>query len=198
LTHYWWLVLLTVTVATGSTAWLAQTQTPTYRTHTTLVVGPNESLTTPREIVDSLDTLDRRSVVATFAMLPSSRTVRDRTGQQLRLTDKQLAAYKVTTAVLPDTNVLEVSVEGPNPRFAAAFADAVAVQTIGYTREFSPIYGMKVLDRATVPSTTTEPNLFRRLLVGALLGLLIGVGAAFLLDRLRRHGSRTASATGEA
>lgn len=187
LRRYWWIILLAFAFGFGSTAVLSRQRAPTYRATTTLVIGPNESLKTPREVVDSLNTLDRRSVVATFARLPSSRTVRERARQQLQLPDEQLEPYEVRTAVVPDTNVLEVSVEGPDARRTASLADAVAEQTIGYTREFYNIYGMKVLDRAKEPTERVGPGLSRSLLVGAVLGLLIGVGVASVFDYLRRR-----------
>ena len=197
LQRYWWLILLAFAFGFGSTAVFTSLRAPTYRATTTLVVGPNESLKTPREVVDSLNTLDRRSVVATFAKLPSSRTVRERAQGQLQLNEAQLKPYDVRTVVVPDTNVLEVSVEGPDPRTVAAFADAVAQQTTQYTREFYDIYGMKVLDRAQEPTERVGPGLSRTLLVGATLGLLIGVGVASVFDYLRRLKGRQGPAARE-
>lgn len=194
LRRHWWMILLAFAVGFGSTAFFTRMRAPAYRATTTLVIGPNENLKTPREVVDSLNTLDRRSVVATFAKLPSSRTVRERAAAQLQLPEPQLAPYEVRTAVVPDTNVLEVSVEGPDPRTAAALADAVAQQTTLYTREFYDIYGMKVLDRAREPTEPVGPGLSRTLLVGAVLGLLIGVGAASLFDYLRRPAGEAGAA----
>jgi uncharacterized protein involved in exopolysaccharide biosynthesis len=194
LRRYWWLILSAFAFGFGATAAFTSLRAPTYRATTTLVVGPNESLKTPREVVDSLNTLDRRSVVATFAKLPSSRTVRERAQGQLQLNEAQLKPYDVRTVVVPDTNVLEVSVEGPNPRMAAALADAVAQQTTQYTREFYDIYGMKVLDSAQEPTERVGPGLSRTLLVGAVLGLLIGVGVASIFDYLRRLKGRSGAA----
>jgi capsular polysaccharide biosynthesis protein len=186
LRRYWWMILLAFAIGFGSAAFFARRRAPAYRATTTLVVGPNENLKTTREVVDSLNTLDRRSIVATFARLPPSRTVRQRAAQQLQLPETQLEPYDVKTAVVPDTNVLEVSVEGPDPRQATALADAVAEQTTHYTREFYDIYGMKVLDRAQEPTAAVGPGLSRSMLVGAALGLLIGVGVATLFDYVRR------------
>jgi uncharacterized protein involved in exopolysaccharide biosynthesis len=194
LQRYWWLILSAFAFGFGATAAFTSLRAPTYRATTTLVVGPNENLKTPREVVDSLNTLDRRSVVATFAKLPSSRTVRERAQGQLQLNEVQLRPYEVRTVVVPDTNVLEVSVEGPDPRLAATLADAVAQQTTQYTREFYDIFGMKVLDRAREPTERVGPGLSRTLLVGAVLGLLIGVGVASVFDYLRRLKGRSVAA----
>ena len=197
--RYWWVIVLAFAIGFGSTAFFTRRRPPAYRATTTLVIGPNESLKTSREVVDSLNTLDRRSVVATFARLPSSRTVRERAQQQLQLTDEQLTPFEVRTVVVPDTNVLEVSVEGPDPRLATAVADAVAEQTMGYTREFYGIYGMKVLDRAKEPTERVGPGPSRSLVVGAVLGILIGVGVASLFEYLRRlRGDQAAQTTREA
>ena len=198
LKRYWWLILLAFAIGFGSAAFFSRRGPATYRATTTLVVGPNESLKTTREVVDSLNTLDRRSVVATFARLPAGRTVRDRARQQLQLDEARLAPYEVRTAVVPDTNVLEVTVDGPDARTAAVFADAVAEQTTGHAREVYEIYGMKVLDRAQVPTEPVGPGLSRSLLVGAALGLLIGVGVASLFDYLRRRGRPRAAAAAHA
>ena len=183
--RYWWIVLAALLAGLGSTALFALGRTPTYLASATLVVGPNETLTTSREIVDSLNALDRRSVVATFARIPPSRTLQARSEQRLGLSPGQAAPYAVKTIIVPDTNVLEISVEGPDRRLVAALANELAVQTIGYAREFYQIYALKQLDRAAEPGEAIGPKLLRKLVAGGLLGLLIGVAAAFLLSRLR-------------
>jgi uncharacterized protein involved in exopolysaccharide biosynthesis len=190
LKNYWWIILAAVIVGIGSTALFAQRRTPVYVASATVVVGPNSALTEPRVIVDSLNALDRRSVVATLARLPSSRTVRDRSAQHLGVSPQQLALYSVRTVVVPDTNVLEMSVEGPDRRLVAAFANEIAGQTIAYAQDFYTVYALRLLDRASEPGHPTGPDLSRKLLAGGLLGLLIGLAAAFLLDRGRRAEDR--------
>jgi uncharacterized protein involved in exopolysaccharide biosynthesis len=53
---------------------------------------------------------------------------------------------------------------------------------------------MKVLDRAQEPTERVGPGLSRTLLVGAVLGLLIGVGVASIFDYLRRLKGRSGAA----
>ena len=185
LVRYWWIVALATIAAVAAVAFFTPKLTATYRVSTTLVVGPSEKLKTPREVVDSLSTLDRRSVVATFALFPSSHAVRTKALQQLRLPADDLALYAVRTAVLPDSNVLEVSVDGPDPRSATAFTNAVADQTIAAAGDIYPIYGMTILDPAVPSTAPVQPDVSRRLLAGTFFGLLIGLAAAFVLNRLR-------------
>lgn len=181
---YWWVVAVALVVSVASTAWIAWNQPPTYRANTTLVLAPIDGLGPTRDIVDSLNTLDRRSVVATLATVPSSRTIENRAMAELKLTPAQLEPYVVKTAVVPDTNVIEVTVEGPDPRLAAAFAYAIAQQSILSTPAYYDIYALKILDVPVIPTEDVGPGLVRKLLVGAILGLLIGIGAAMLLAYL--------------
>jgi capsular polysaccharide biosynthesis protein len=182
----WWIIGLTLVVGLGSTAYFTHRQTPIYQATTTVVIGPSEKLAKIGEIVDSLNTLDRRSVVATYAKIPTSRTVRDRAREQLGLSHSQMRLYQVRTSVVPDTNILQIAIEGPDPRLAAEVANAVAEQAKSYVQEFYGIFGLKVLDRASQPSRPVGPELTRNLSVGAVLGLLLGIGLAFLIEYGRR------------
>jgi capsular polysaccharide biosynthesis protein len=186
LRRYWWIMFLTLAVVLGATAYFTHKQAPIYRATTSVVVGPSEKLAKVDEIVDSLNTLDRRSVVATYAKVPSSRTVRERAREQLNLSRSQMRLYQVTTAVVPDTNILQVSVEGPDPRLTADVANAIAEQAKSYAQEVYGIFGLKVLDRANQPSEPVRPEMARNLSVAAVLGLLLGMGLTFLVEYVRR------------
>lgn len=185
LRRYWWVILIAFAFGMVSTVYFAKSQPATFRAKATLVVVPIEGLASTREVVDSLNTLDRRSIVATYALLPSSSTVRERARSQLRLSQAQLQPYEVRTAVVPDTNALEVTAEGPNARVAAALAYAVADQTVVFTRNFYAVYAMKVLDWPRVPGKPVGPGLLRQLIAGAILSLLLGIGAAIVLGSAR-------------
>ena len=186
LQQYWWLIAVAFLIGFGSTAFFSARRAATYRASTTLVIAPSQNVTATREIADTLDTLDRRSVVATFAKVPSSRTIRERAQAQLGLSPQQLEAYEVKTVVVPDTNMLEVSVSGNEAQLAANYANAIGEQTRNYAQEFYSIYGIKVLDTADVPREPVRNVWMRELGVGGLLGLLLGLGMALLLNYLRQ------------
>jgi len=187
--RYWIVVLIAFAIGLGGTAWFAQKQPPLYRANATLVLAPVTGLGDVRQITDALNTLDRRSVVASLAMVPSSRTVREQARAQLQLTSAQLSPYHVSTAVVPDTNVIEVSVEGPDPRIDAAYAYALSAQSIASTRQYYDIYVLKALDWPSIPTEAVGPGLVRKLIVGGILGLLVGIGAALLLAYASIHGA---------
>ena len=118
----WWVVALALGGTVASTAFFTLWQTPIYQAITTLVISTDQSVTDVNDVVRSLDSLDRRSVVATYAKIPSSQTVISRAKQQLKLAPSQMQLYQVSTLVVPDTMIVAVSVEGPDSGLTAALA----------------------------------------------------------------------------
>jgi uncharacterized protein involved in exopolysaccharide biosynthesis len=184
--RYWWVVVLAMAVNLGSAVYFAARQVPVFQARTTLMIVPDKTLKEPREIADSLNTLDRRTIIATLAMLPSSRTLTAEAGRQLQLGDKQFARFSVKTSVVPDSNVLELTVAGPDPRIAAMLANKIADMSVAGTSGLYGIFEMQILDRAEQPAAPLGTAVPRMLFAAALLGLLIGVAVAFLLGNLRR------------
>ncbi|HOB13056.1 MAG TPA: hypothetical protein PK680_03865 [Novosphingobium sp.] len=184
----WWIVVLSLGLCLASAAYFASAEVPLYKARTTLIIGPKKDLKEAREVSDTLNTLDRRSVVATLAMLPSSRTVRDAARQQTGLSDDQIASYTIKTSVVPDSNALEVTAEGPDAAIATRLLDALADQAVARTGTVYGIFEMQVLDRARTSSTPASVGWPRRLLAGSLFGLIIGAAAAFALAWLQQGG----------
>jgi capsular polysaccharide biosynthesis protein len=99
---------------------------------------------------------------------------------------EEMALNTVSTVVLPDTNILEISVDGSDRRRVAEVANAVAAQAVVYSRQFYQVYELRTLDPAPTLGKRKGPDLIRQLVAGGLLGLLIGLAAAFLLSQFRR------------
>ena len=185
----WWIVILSLVVVLGSTAFFSYRQTPIYETRTTLVVRLSEKLGI-KETVDSLNALDRRSIIATYAKIPLSRTVQEKVEKNLGLESgimsNQESSYLIKTGVIPDTNILSISVEGPDRRLVADIANAIAEESKNYVEEFSDIFRLTVLDRAPHPSKPVRPVIQRNLGIGVVLGLLLGVVLVFLIEFIQK------------
>ena len=154
-----------------------------------LVVTPNSRVRETSEIIRSLDTLDRRSVLATFARIPQSRETREAAAKRLELSSGDLRGYSVRASVLPNTNIIKIDVEGPDSERAAELANAVARVTQKVGRSWYRIYKMQVLARAVPHRRPTYPEPRRNYLAGAVMGLFLGIGAAFVVDDLRGRSS---------
>lgn len=94
---------------------------------------------------------------------------------------------KVTAAAKPDTVLLTVSVTDTVPERAAAMANAVAdvfsrsVATLEQpaSRLGPPAVSVQVFEPAVVPTSPASPRPPLNVALGAVLGLLLGLGAAF-------------------
>lgn len=184
----WWLVLLAVAVAVGASALATARQQPLYRASASLVVAPNTSIEEPADILRSLETLERRSIIATFARIPGSQEAGRAVAGQLGLPN--LEGWRIEGSVLPNTNIIRIDAEGPDAARVAQVANAAAEATRQEARALYRIFTMKVLAEATPPTRAALPDWPRNLLVATAIGLLLGLLAAYGAERLRAHPPR--------
>lgn len=98
--------------------------------------------------------------------------------------------------VVSETQLLQITVEDPDPRRAKLIADTYAQVFIGYARvnlARTTQATVSLADRAPVPASPARPKPTLYTLLAAILGLALGLALAFLRDRLD-HRLRT---TGE-
>ena len=84
------------------------------------------------------------------------------------------------SVVVPEANVIQTTVAGPDPEVAAALAAQVG--DIGGVRFVAlyQIYDVVVLDPPAVPTAPTNPGLPTLIVLTSVLGLAVGAGAAML------------------
>jgi capsular polysaccharide biosynthesis protein len=182
----WWLVLLAAGLAVAAAAWATARQQPLYRASTMLAVVPNGEVSGTEDILRSLDTLERRTVVATFAKIPSAAETRGSAARRLGLDGRELRGYDIRASVLPNTNILKIDVEGPHRRRVAAVANAAAAVTQEEAEEMYRIYSMRTLEKAVDARRPVYPTPQRNYVVAAILGLFAGAAAAVLIERVRQ------------
>jgi polysaccharide biosynthesis transport protein len=97
----------------------------------------------------------------------------------------------VTAEVSGDTTLLDVIVRTGEPQLAAQVAAAVPQQLALVARDYSPMLAnsgqtveAQTIVPATVPGSPVSPDPVRNLLIGALAGLMLGVGFALLRHNL--------------
>jgi len=181
----WWIALLTVLVALLASAVVTARQARVYRASTSLVVTPSYRVDATGDILRSLETLERRSVIATFARIPPTRAARAAAAARLGRPPSDLSGYRVDGSVLPSTNIIKIDVEGPDGNLAAELANALAAVTTQESRSLYRIFTLKVLVEAVPPSRPAHPDARRNAVVAAICGLLLGVAAVVISDRLR-------------
>lgn len=186
----WWVALL-VAVATVLVAWLlASREQPVYRASASLVATPSTDVDDPGDVLDAIDTLERRTIVATFSKIPGAPDTREDAARRLGLEPREIRYYWIGASVLPYTNVIRIEVLGPDPERAAEVANAVAAETRSEARSLYGVFTLRRLARAEAPRDQERPDPERAVAVGGVLGLFLGALAALALEVLRSRGVR--------
>lgn len=186
LRRYWPLAAAVLAASLLVTAVVTALQTPRYESSAQLVVAPAPSATDTSDIVRALETLERRTVVATFARIPSSEEARRAVNNTLKLSSAEARKFRTRGSVVPNTNIIRIDAEGPDPEVAAAMANAAAELTARQAESLYRVYALRFLAHATPPRSPVHPDRQRNFLVGAALGVFFGVVAALAAERLRR------------
>ncbi|MEW6716752.1 MAG: diguanylate cyclase [Chloroflexota bacterium] len=181
----WWIVLLTALSALAVALALTFVATPIYQATARFVVSPTLSLADERDVVRSLEVLDKRSIVVTYAEVLDSYRIYNVTLAALNLTPEQLEDYIYSTVVLPEANILELSVEGPDPQMAMLLANNIGQQAIDYIRQLYSAYEIDFLDPATMPTVPIRPNPIRDASLAFVLGMVVGAVLAIIREQLR-------------
>jgi capsular polysaccharide biosynthesis protein len=180
----WWVVTLALAVSLATATFFTARQDRVYRASATIAVAPHESVAETADVLRSLETLERRSVIATFARIPGAPEARAATAR--RLADAGgLDGFRIEAAVLPNTNILKIDVEGPDPARVAAVANAAAEVTREEVRSLYRIFTTRMLSQASPPSRPVHPDPRRNYVVAALLGVFLGLVLVLAADSLR-------------
>lgn len=179
----WWLVAATFVATTILTLIFVNSQPSIYESSTTLVVRPRTSIS--EDAVRAIDTLSRRvEITTTYASIARSRLIKDRAINRLGLSAEERSDLKVTSKVVTGSNLLEIGVQGTDPDTVAVFAAAVGIETEEYIAGLDEAFKLTVLDDARTPKNPIDANKRTTVVLGAAMGLLLGVGLALLVEQL--------------
>ena len=171
----WWIILLTTLIAAGIALAGAVFLTPSFQTSARFVISPSMTADIKQdEIVDRLAALDKRSIVTTYSEVLSSDRIFTEAVEALNLDPASSAAYSRSTVVLPETNILELTVTGPNPEMTAEIANQIGREGIQYVQRLYTVYEIRFLDSAPIPQKPYRPQPARDISLAAGLGLIVG------------------------
>ncbi len=185
LARSWWVILLTTLAALAIALTAAAFLTPYYQASARFVVSPNLTEIEQRDIVDSLEALDKRSIIATYAEVLNSGRIFQEAASALNLDSAAMAAYTHSAVVLPEANILELTTQGPNPQVVADLTNGIGNQTITYVQRLYSAYDITFLDAATVPKVPYRPQPVRDSGLAIGLGIIIGAVLAIIREQMR-------------
>lgn len=181
----WWIILLTALVALNIALASSFLTTPIYQASARFVVSPNPSLFQGQAVVTSLEALDKRSIVSTYAEFLNSERIYTDTLTSFNIDAQTALKYTHNTVVLPDANILELTVEGPDAQRVAALANTTGERAVAEIKRLYQVYDISVLDPATVPVIPIRPQPLRDALLAVALGLVLGATLAILREQIR-------------
>jgi succinoglycan biosynthesis transport protein ExoP len=174
-----WVVITTALFASIVTVILALTTPPTYASTTTIRV-----LTTKAGGADYVDYDIQYSerLMGTYIEIATSSPL---------LNELSTLVYrlpKISTRIIPNTELIELTAEDPDPGLAQFSANKLAELLIKRSREVeigsvSPVT-IYVVEPADLPNEPSSPNKYLVMALGLLLGIVGGIGLALIFDNL--------------
>ncbi|MFQ5409268.1 MAG: Wzz/FepE/Etk N-terminal domain-containing protein, partial [Anaerolineales bacterium] len=119
----WWIVVLTTLAALNIALVASLYATPLYRATARFLVSPNPALISSKDEINSLQALDKRTTVSTYAEVLNSGRLYNETLTALQIDAADVIDYSAAAVVLPETSVLELNVVGTDPQLVAQIAN---------------------------------------------------------------------------
>ncbi len=177
-------VIFIAAFAAGALIWSILV-TPMYRAEAKFLVYPNDTLTSSKDVVSSLDTLDKRTISTTYADILDSNRVYLDTINRLQLDEASLKDFRVYSEVQANTNILVLYVEGPDPKTAALLANNIGQNGISYIKSLYQVFNISFLDTSMEPVTPFRPRPLIDTLIAVGAGLVVGLLFLILRETLR-------------
>ena len=189
----WYLLLVSALIAVAVVTFLDRTASPVYEASASYVVSPGSeiALDDVAQGVNTLEASRSRSLMTTLTQITDSDATVIEAITTLGLDPGLADIYTVESLVVPEANVMETAVSGPNPEIAAALASQIGELGTARFVTLYQIYDVEVLDAATIPIAPSNPSFGKMLIIATFLGLVVGAGAALLRAAWHHRADRT-------
>ena len=184
----WRIIVACLLTAVAVAALVTFTMTPIYASSARLFVS-----TTPSDTGEAYQgSLFASQRVTSYADLVDGREMLTRVIDELDLEiQPDELAEKIDATVVPETVILEITAEDPDPATAQALAQTSAEELVTFVDDLETPPGQtqapikaSVVDSAPRPESPVSPQPIRNLGLAAVLGLLLGLGLAVLREML--------------
>jgi capsular polysaccharide biosynthesis protein len=202
LRRHWPIVISIPVVCVAAGAAIAWTRTPAYTASTQLFVSASAPSGNPAQSYDG-GLFAQQRVLSYISIVSSPSVVQDALSSLGYHDSVPQVQREISASVPTGTVLLNVSVTDHSALSAKAIADAVSVAFIRFVerletpRAGQPSYvKVNVITPALLPTAPSSPRKPLYLALGALLGLVLGIAAAVLLDSLSGHAVASRDLTG--
>lgn len=153
---------------------------PKYETSTKLFVGKEHG---SKEAYNNSDVQMYQQFLKTYAQVIKTRDIAKAAVEKGNLeVEVKDIIENLSVVTLADTQILQIKYESENPEEALLVINLIKEEFMETSVELVPNGNIQVLEEAQFPEEPISPNKGMNITVGLIIGLMIGVGAAFLLE----------------
>ena len=184
-------MVLVLIACVGGAAVATKLATPTYEATSKLLVSGSSGLADNNEIVTDQLAAERASSFA--EIIPTAPAVQAALKEaEAKSGPFSSSGYPAVNASASGTNpFIDVTVTDTDPRRAQAVANAMATELPKVLRQLqqpsATPHEIELIQAASLPSNPSSPKPKENLIIGLALGLVLGVGAALLVEALDRR-----------
>src|SRR5215203_5742730 len=178
-----WTIVLVAAVTGGSALGFSLLQTPTYEASVMILVGQN----TTGDMPSAVDVSDLQELATTVAQAVPTTPIAETVVERLNLQEESANAVLENISAEPDpgTMFVNVSYKDSDPEKAQLIANTIGKVLSDKISEVSVganAITATVWEPATLPGTPVSPDPIRDGIIAFVLGSLLGVVLAFLLE----------------
>ncbi|MDB8558390.1 YveK family protein [Turicibacter sanguinis] len=172
----WWIIAVLMVLFGGLMGYRTyKNYVPVYQTSTTLLMHYKTTGST----TSSRDFSVGSNVISTLTGMLNSQSMRSQIAEELG--SHSLGNISVSAG---DGSLVKLSVTHTNAESAAAVANKTATVLISMVKKMMSDIDLSVLDEARVPYVTSGMALNRNITIGAMVGMVLGIGIILLLEVL--------------
>ena len=175
-----WLILaILAVVVAGGEIYSNVFKTPLYESNTNVVLISDNS--TKTEITNNDVTLSN-NLVKTYSEIVKSRNVLSKVIENLHL-DESYESLKgqVTVSSVTSTQLISIKISDKDPKKAKEIADELGKVFKAEIKEIYKIDNVQIVDEAVEANSPYNINIVKESIIYLVAGLVLGVGAAYLL-----------------
>ncbi|KZE38900.1 capsular biosynthesis protein [Bhargavaea cecembensis] len=180
----WLIIMSTVIAATIAGVISFLVMTPIYQASTQILVNQTERQS---EAFTSQDIQTNLQLINTYNVVIKSPAILNKVIEELELNETAGSLnQKVTVNSEQNSQVVTVSVQDPNQKQAVDIANTIATVFEKEIPTLMNVDNVNILSPAVMPANPSpvKPDPMLNIAIGAVIGLMLGVGIAFLLEYL--------------
>ena len=179
-----WLMIVSITlIATIISAVLSFfVIKPQYETSVKIFIGKDG---TESQAYSQSDVLMYQNLMKTYseAIKTKDLITRSLKGTNIDLEPSQVLS-NLTVDTLANTQILQIKYKSLNPQEAKVILEEISEEFMKTSKELVPNGNVKIIESVELPENPVSPNKTMNIAIAFLLGLMVGVGLAFLLEFL--------------